>query len=1128
MEDIASDDDLLSDMLLDSLEFEPKISTHKMNQAYRSPRYKTQQIIDIVRQKIVIDADLTGAVETLCSIDVIRKHLSTKTSRQRYEFQQHAKRYLETYMPESGVEFALTTRYKRASRLTGSSAESSKAGQEHAEAEARAHAAGQSASHSSIARGKMRAENGESLGTSMADLCVVATKPFKAGDLVIMCKGGVKDLTKSEDDALREEAVLSRERREEEKYGGVLGPGRDFSVIRSARKGCSQLLLGPARFVNHDCDPNCEFHRLGQSQMVFRCLRDVDLNEEITTYYGDNYFEVGNAECMCRTCESRGEGIFASQKKTLEQGENEILANSAMSNDLDSQNDAITKGAPRRSSSRKGKSPPPKPVKKEPTTMQIEKNGKTIHKTFPHHVSDREFDPLSSTHIGPKCTCLTCGSAFWAPEAWWLPDECRRCERHFKIYQGDWPGRTPTEPKWSAIFTERKAKREKVEAENKKRKLLDNASPGLSGASDVETPVKLSPMRDMMESDAPVRANKTKRRTSQHHADANGRKKKSKLVVEGSDNEVEESIRSFARPQKSNSKPTVKRIASDDEEQIKNEALHNPRNISMNDEDDEMSDLTSVSATNEGAMSRSASSSASNLSSSASDDRPCGPKMLGKHAKTETLAMFWGAPTGDKRSRKPRVSGLESLSDTVKSSSNGRHRRTASDMSNASTWTANRETDLVRSPPGAQMRSISEAYANNSHHLENAVSAPPSAVNVTQYTHSETSMPKSFSQKEILSHSTTPDTQNISGRSTPSSSTQNSLATQGPERTSVKNLAMAWGAGVEESGRGNRKRTAKEVGSPLTLMASSSPKRAQEERSATPPSVTTKTSVQRQIIEEGRRYSDPDPNSSIVNVPVGDVTTSLASNNLIQQGLPSSVNGGQAPSPPLSDRSLSPARSISGSPAGSATIRNPSPLVGPPPVSFNGRPGIVPGQPIRKNLRWGSGKVSMSRPMVGSASSPLAGPGASSSLSMNRGTPTSTAGSTSSPAGTGISSSTKGIPDGVQTPSMSHSNSFSVSQKGDLHSGSISHNVTSLQPSIKQEEGRTLFTPAAESELRSHEMVAQDPQSGDTIAVKTIAAPTAGKADEDDSDIKPIATNSMIGKTEQTHASSQHNLHNGN
>lgn len=1104
MEDIATDDDLLSDMLLDSLEFEPKISTHKMNQAYRSPRYKTQQIIDIVRQKIVIDADLVGAVETLCNIDVIRKHLATKSSRQRYEFQQHAKRYMETYMPESGVEFALTTRYKRASRMTSSSAESSKAGQEHAEAEARAFAAGQAASNSSVARGKMRAENGESLGTSMADLCVVATKPFKAGDLVIMCKGGVKDLTKTEDDALREEAALSRERRKEQQYGGVLGPGRDFSVIRSARKGCSQLLLGPARFVNHDCDPNCEFHRLGQSQMVFRCLRDVGLNEEITTYYGDNYFEVENAECMCRTCELRGEGIFASQKKTLEQGESEILANAAASNDLDAQKGANTKAAPRRSSSRKGKSPPPKAVKKEPTTMQIEKNGKVIQKTFPHHVSDREFDPLSSTHIGPKCTCLTCGSAFWAPEAWWLPDECRRCERHFKIYQGDWPGRTPTEAKWSAIYTERKAKREKVDAENKKRKLLDTASPGLSNNSDVETPVKLSPMRDVTEPDGQVKVNNTKRRTSQTHADANGRKKKSKLAPESSDNEVEESIKSLIRPTKPNRPAAVKRIASEDEEQV----------APINDDDDEMSDLTSVSATNEGAMSRTASSSASNGSSSASDDRPCGPKMLGKHAKTETLAMFWGAPTGDKRSRKPRANGLESLSETVKVAGNGRHRRTASDMSNASTWTAaNRENESIRSPPDVPMRSVSDVHAKFSNHSE---FAPAPALG--QHSQSETSIPKSVSQKEISNHSINSDAQNISARSTPSSSTPtSSLATHGPERTSVKNLAMAWGAGAEEGGRGNRKRTPRDVGSPLALMTSSSPKHAKEERSATPPSVNAKVFGQRQSAEEGLQLSESNLSST---ASFGDSTASqFTANNFIpKQALSNSTNGGKAPSPPLSDRSVSPARSISGSPAGSATARNASPLAGPPLVTFNGRPGVVPGQPIRRNLRWGSGKTSMSRPMVGPASSPLAGPGASSSLSLNRGTPTSALGSASSPG----SFNAKGTTEALQTLPTIQSNLSAIAQIESSETQSA--DKAPLQSFIKQEEERVSYPPAISEAIsvKSQEVVTRQPQSGESTLTKSIATPDNVRSSEESLDTKSSAN----GKIDQIDAH-KHNLQNG-
>ena len=70
-----------------SLEFEPKIATHKMNQAYRSPRYKTQDVIDIVRNKVVIECDVAGALDDLFKLDVIRKHVAGKTTRQTQEFQ---------------------------------------------------------------------------------------------------------------------------------------------------------------------------------------------------------------------------------------------------------------------------------------------------------------------------------------------------------------------------------------------------------------------------------------------------------------------------------------------------------------------------------------------------------------------------------------------------------------------------------------------------------------------------------------------------------------------------------------------------------------------------------------------------------------------------------------------------------------------------------------------------------------------------------------------------------------------------------------------------------------------------------------------------------------------------------
>ncbi len=45
--------------------------------------------------------------------------------------------------------------------------------------------------------------------------------------------------------------------------------------------------------------------------MFFKVIRPINRNEEITTFYGENYFEWGNAECMCATCELRGRGAFS-------------------------------------------------------------------------------------------------------------------------------------------------------------------------------------------------------------------------------------------------------------------------------------------------------------------------------------------------------------------------------------------------------------------------------------------------------------------------------------------------------------------------------------------------------------------------------------------------------------------------------------------------------------------------------------------------------------------------------------------------------------------------------------------------------------------------------------------------
>ena len=75
------------------------------------------------------------------------------------------------------------------------------------------------------------------------------------------------------------------------------------SLIESSRKQCSTLFLGPARLINHDCKPNCEFVPLGQDAIGFKIIRDIHEGEEVTVWYSDEYFGDNNESCLCRTCE---------------------------------------------------------------------------------------------------------------------------------------------------------------------------------------------------------------------------------------------------------------------------------------------------------------------------------------------------------------------------------------------------------------------------------------------------------------------------------------------------------------------------------------------------------------------------------------------------------------------------------------------------------------------------------------------------------------------------------------------------------------------------------------------------------------------------------------------------------
>jgi hypothetical protein len=66
--------------------------------------------------------------------------------------------------------------------------------------------------------------------------CLVATKDWQTGEEIKHCTAVMVELSKSEENTL----------------------SQDFSVIWSEKKKVFHLLLGPVRFVNHDCEPNVE------------------------------------------------------------------------------------------------------------------------------------------------------------------------------------------------------------------------------------------------------------------------------------------------------------------------------------------------------------------------------------------------------------------------------------------------------------------------------------------------------------------------------------------------------------------------------------------------------------------------------------------------------------------------------------------------------------------------------------------------------------------------------------------------------------------------------------------------------------------------------------------------------
>lgn len=93
---------------------------------------------------------------------------------------------------------------------------------------------------------------------------------------------------------------------------------RDFSIVISSRNKSASLFLGPARFANHDCGANARLMTTGAAGMEIIAARDIEVGDEITVTYGDNYFGEDNCECLCKTCEDRLENGWDNGEEGIE------------------------------------------------------------------------------------------------------------------------------------------------------------------------------------------------------------------------------------------------------------------------------------------------------------------------------------------------------------------------------------------------------------------------------------------------------------------------------------------------------------------------------------------------------------------------------------------------------------------------------------------------------------------------------------------------------------------------------------------------------------------------------------------------------------------------------------------
>ncbi|KAE9540702.1 hypothetical protein AGLY_003947 [Aphis glycines] len=102
--------------------------------------------------------------------------------------------------------------------------------------------------------------------------------------------------------------------------------------------GQTKLWLGPAAFLNHDCEANTDIYSLGSTSAIVKANKKIKCGKEITVYYGPHYFGINNKDCMCHSCEFKGIGHY----QVNEQGAGYIMSEEDCSEERTPREDVYT------------------------------------------------------------------------------------------------------------------------------------------------------------------------------------------------------------------------------------------------------------------------------------------------------------------------------------------------------------------------------------------------------------------------------------------------------------------------------------------------------------------------------------------------------------------------------------------------------------------------------------------------------------------------------------------------------------------------------------------------------------------------------------------------------------------